>query len=115
MASSIVEIAVNRLHRRYGMEVELSAPKIPYRETIRGSARRKVGIRSRRADMASSATARSEWSRFRAAQAFNLLTTYSVDLFQGSIFRLSRKASSKRHKEEFLAGYPVVDFKVTLL
>ena len=30
-----VETACERLHRKYGVEVELKAPKVPYRETIR--------------------------------------------------------------------------------
>ena len=33
-----VEIVVSRLKKRYGVEVILKAPKIPYRETIRGKA-----------------------------------------------------------------------------
>ena len=33
-----VEIAVSRLKKRYGVDVTLKAPKIPYRETIRGTA-----------------------------------------------------------------------------
>ena len=33
-----VEIVVSRLKKRYGVEVTLKAPKIPYRETIRGIA-----------------------------------------------------------------------------
>ena len=33
-----VEIIVSRLKKRYGVDVELHAPKIPYRETIRGKA-----------------------------------------------------------------------------
>jgi elongation factor G len=33
-----VEIVVSRLKKRYGVEVTLKAPKIPYRETIRGFA-----------------------------------------------------------------------------
>ena len=33
-----VEIAVSRLKRRYAVDVTLKAPKIPYRETIRGTA-----------------------------------------------------------------------------
>src|SRR6202043_2422190 len=33
-----VEIIVSRLKKRYGVEVALHAPKIPYRETIRGRA-----------------------------------------------------------------------------
>ena len=33
-----VEIAVSRLKKRYAVDVTLKAPKIPYRETIRGTA-----------------------------------------------------------------------------
>ena len=33
-----VEVVVSRLKKRYGVDVQLSAPKIPYRETIRGMA-----------------------------------------------------------------------------
>ena len=33
-----VEIVVSRLKKRYGVDVTLKAPKIPYRETIRGFA-----------------------------------------------------------------------------
>jgi hypothetical protein len=33
-----VEIVVSRLKKRYGVDVTLKAPKIPYRETIRGKA-----------------------------------------------------------------------------
>mgnify|MGYP001157817618 CR=1 FL=1 len=33
-----VEVAVERLKRKYGVEVELKAPKVPYRETIKGRA-----------------------------------------------------------------------------
>ena len=35
-----VEIVVSRLKKRYGVDVTLKAPKIPYRETIRGTRRR---------------------------------------------------------------------------
>ena len=34
-----VEVAVERLKRKFGVEVELKAPKVPYKETIKGSAK----------------------------------------------------------------------------
>ncbi len=34
-----LEVAVERLKRKYGVEVELKAPKVPYRETVRGRTR----------------------------------------------------------------------------
>jgi elongation factor G len=33
-----IEVVVERLKRKYGVEVELKAPKVPYRETIKGRA-----------------------------------------------------------------------------
>ena len=33
-----MEVVVSRLKKRYHVDVELKAPKIPYRETIRGKA-----------------------------------------------------------------------------
>jgi elongation factor G len=38
MGQQHVEIAVEKLKRKYGAEVVLKAPKVPYKETIRGSA-----------------------------------------------------------------------------
>ncbi|MDX6551794.1 MAG: elongation factor, partial [Gaiellales bacterium] len=34
-----VETVLDRMHRRFGVEVELKPPRVPYRETIRGKAR----------------------------------------------------------------------------
>jgi elongation factor G len=34
-----VETVLDRMHRRFGVEVDLKPPRVPYRETIRGSAR----------------------------------------------------------------------------
>src|SRR5436305_12814578 len=34
-----LEVAVERLKRKFGVEVELKAPKVPYKETIKGTAR----------------------------------------------------------------------------
>jgi len=33
-----IEVTVERLKRKYGLEVELKSPKVPYKETIKGSA-----------------------------------------------------------------------------
>ena len=38
MGQQHIEIAVEKLKRKYGAEVVLKAPKVPYKETIRGSA-----------------------------------------------------------------------------
>ena len=59
-----VEVIVDRLRERFGAEVTLKPPRVPYQETIRGPPpRRTAGTRSRPAAAASSATATSRSSR----------------------------------------------------
>ena len=57
MSQMHVEVALERAKRRYGVDVELHPPRVPYLETIRSEARPTGATRSRRAGGASSATA----------------------------------------------------------
>ena len=64
-----VEVIVDRLRDRFGVEVTLQPPRVPYQETIRSSAqRRTAATRSSRAGAASSATATSRSSRCRRSE-----------------------------------------------
>ncbi len=109
-----VEVVVSRLKRRYGVEVQLKAPKIPYRETIRGTAdvqgrhKKQTGGHGQFGDC---------WIRMeplpRGAQ-FEFVN----DIFGGAIPKNFIPAVEKGILEAaqngFLAGYPMVDFRVTL-
>ncbi|HTP85664.1 MAG TPA: elongation factor G [Bryobacteraceae bacterium] len=109
-----VEIVVSKLKKRYGVEVTLSAPKIPYRETIRGNAdvqgrhKKQTGGHGQFGDC---------WIRMeplpRGAQF-----EFANEIFGGSIPRQYVPAVEKGIIETaargYLAGYPVVDFKVTV-
>jgi len=58
-----VETVLERMHRAVGVEVELKAAPVPYRETIRSRRGLTAATRSRPAAAGSSATARSRSSR----------------------------------------------------
>jgi elongation factor G len=109
-----VEVVVSRLKRRYGVEVELKAPKIPYRETIRGSAsvqgrhKKQTGGHGQFGDC---------WIKLEPlprGEKFQFVN----DIFGGAIPRQFIPAVEKGVLEAaehgFMAGYPVTDFKVTL-
>ncbi len=109
-----VEIVVSRLKRRYGVEVELKAPKIPYRETVRGTAsvqgrhKKQTGGHGQFGDC---------WIRLEPlprGEKFQFVN----DIFGGSIPRQYIPAVEKgiieAAEQGFLAGYPVTDFKVTV-
>ena len=56
MSQMHVEVAVERLKRRFGVEVELHQPRVPYLETIRKEAAGTVATRSRPEGADSTAT-----------------------------------------------------------
>jgi len=109
-----VEIVVSRLKRRYGVDVALKAPKIPYRETIRGKAdvqgrhKKQTGGHGQFGDC---------WIRMeplpRGAQ-FEFVN----EIFGGSIPKnyipAVEKGIIETAQNGFLAGYPMVDFRVVL-
>ncbi len=109
-----VEVVVSRLKRRYSVEVELKAPKIPYRETVRGSAsvqgrhKKQTGGHGQFGDC---------WIKLEPlprGEKFQFVN----DIFGGSIPRQYIPAVEKgiveAAEQGFVAGYPVTDFKVTL-
>jgi elongation factor G len=109
-----VEIIVSRLKRRYGVDVELHAPKIPYRETIRGRAevqgrhKKQTGGHGQFGDC---------WIRMEPlprGQKF----AFENEVFGGAIPKnfipAIEKGIVETAEKGHLAGFPVVDFKVTV-
>lgn len=109
-----VEIIVSRLKKRYNVEVELNAPKIPYRETIRGHAdvhgrhKKQTGGHGQFGDI------KIKMDPLERGQKFEFVNA----IFGGSVPRQFIPAVEKGIVEAaekgYLAGFPVVDFKVTL-
>src|SRR6266436_4160347 len=109
-----VEIIVSRLKKRYSVEVMLKAPKIPYRETIRGKAevqgrhKKQTGGHGQFGDC---------WIRMEPLpRGANF--EFANEVFGGAIPKNYIPAVEKGIIETaangFLAGFPMVDFKVTV-
>ena len=109
-----VEVIVSRLKKRYSVDVELKAPKIPYRETIRAKAdvqgrhKKQTGGHGQFGDC---------WIRMEPLPRGEKFA-FENEVFGGAIPRQYIPAVEKGIVEAaangFLAGYPVVDFKVTV-
>jgi elongation factor G len=109
-----VEVAVSKLKRRFNVEVTLKAPKIPYRETIRAKAeaqgrhKKQTGGHGQYGDC---------WIRMEPL-ARGVGFEFVNDIFGGAIPRNFIPAVEKGIVEAaskgYLAGYPVVDFRVIL-
>ncbi len=109
-----VEIAISRMKRKSGVEVILHPPKIPYRETITRSAeahgrhKKQTGGHGQFADCKIRVHPLSRGAEFE----------FVDDLFGGSIPRqyvpAVEKGIQEARRKGFLAGFPMVDFKVEL-
>ncbi len=109
-----VEIVVSRLKKRYGVEVALKAPKIPYRETIRGFAdvqgrhKKQTGGHGQFGDCWIKMEPLARGGKFEFAN----------EIFGGAIPKnfipAVEKGIIETAEKGYLAGYPMVDFKVTV-
>jgi elongation factor G len=114
MGETHLEVVVEKLKRQYGVEVELRTPKIPYLETIKGKAeaqgkhKKQTGGRGQYGDC---------WIRIEPlprGKGFE----YVDAIVGGSIPRQYIPAVEKgvvdRLAKGVIAGYPVVDVRVTV-
>jgi elongation factor G len=109
-----VEIAVARLKKRYGVEVILHPPKVPYRETIKGKAEAHGRHKKQTGGHGQFADCRIRVEPLPRGADFEFVD----DIYGGSIPRnfipAVEKGIQEARRKGFLAGYPMVDFRVTL-
>lgn len=109
-----IEAIVSRLRRRYHTEVTLKAPKVPYRETIRGRADAQGRHKKQTGGHGQFGDCKIRIEPLERGTGFEFVN----DIFGGAIPRNFIPAVEKGIQESaargYLAGYPVVDFRVTL-
>ena len=109
-----IEVTVAKLKRRFGVEVNLKPPRIPYRETITASAEAHGRHKKQTGGHGQFGDCKIRMQPMPRGSDFE----FEDDIFGGSIPRQFVPAVEKGIQESrlrgYLAGYPVVDFKVTV-
>lgn len=109
-----VEVLVEKLKRRYGVDVDLKSPKVPYRETItakadaQGRLKKQTGGRGQFGDT---------WIRIEPlprGKGFEFIDEIKGGAIPRQYIPSVEKGVVNALAKGFLAGYPMVDVRVAL-
>ena len=109
-----IEVTVEKLKRKFNVDVELTAPKVPYKETIKGRAeaqgkyKRQSGGRGQYGDC---------WLKVEPLQrggGFEFADEIVGGVVPRQYIPSIEKGVRNTLNEGYLAGFPVVDVKVTV-
>jgi len=110
-----IEAIVSKLKKRYHTEVTLKAPKVPYRETIRSHAEAQGKHKKQTGGHGQFGDCRIRMEPLPRGSGI----VFANSIYGGAIPRQFVPAVEKGIHESasrgFLAGYPVVDFKATVV
>jgi elongation factor G len=111
---SHIEVTVAKLKRRFGVEVNLKIPRIPYRETITASTEAHGRHKKQTGGHGQFGDCKVKFEPLPRGSDFEFVD----DIFGGSIPRQFIPAVEKglqdARQRGFLAGYPMVDFRATV-
>ncbi len=110
-----IEVAVEKLKRKFGLEVTLKTPKVPYRETIKGKTKVQGRYKKQSGGRGQFGDTWLEIEPLPRGGGFE----FADKIFGGVVPQQYRPAVEKgiveAMEEGVLAGYPVVDIKVSLV
>ncbi len=114
MGATHIDISVGRMKRRFGVDVNLETPKVPYRETItrkaeaQGKHKRQTGGRGQYGDvwLELSPLSRGEKFEFENRIRGGVVPQQYIPAVEKGVVETLQKG--------ILAGFPVVDIKVAL-
>jgi elongation factor G len=109
-----IEVTVAKLKRRFGVDVNLKPPRIPYRETIKAATEAHGRHKKQTGGHGQFGDCKIRMEPLPRGADFEFVD----DIFGGAIPRQFVPAVEKGIQEArtrgYLAGYPVVDFRVTV-
>jgi elongation factor G len=109
-----VEVAVERLKRKFGVDVELKAPKVPYKETIRGTAKAQGKHKRQTGGHGQYGDAWLELSPLPRGKGFEFEDAIVGGVIPRNFIPAVEKGVRELLPHGILAGFPIVDVKVKL-
>jgi elongation factor G len=110
-----LEVIVEKMKRKFGVEVLLKTPKVPYLETIRGNAKVQGKYKKQSGGRGQFGDCWIEMSPSPRGEGYLFEDKIVGGVIPRQYIPAVDKGIQDASVEGFLAGYPVVDFKVALV
>jgi elongation factor G len=109
-----VEVIVDRMKRRFGAEVNLKPPRVPYQETIKGKAKAQGRYKKQTGGRGQFGDCHIELEPQPQGAGFEFVNRIKGGVIPTSFIPAVEKGIREAMQQGVVAGYPVRDFKVTL-
>jgi elongation factor G len=110
-----IEAVVDKLKRKFGVEVNLKLPKVSYKETIKGKARVQGKYKKQSGGRGQYGDCWIEMEALPRGEGFHFYDKIVGGVIPRQYIPAVEKGIAEALQEGTLAGYPVVDFKVDLV
>jgi elongation factor G len=109
-----VEVIVDRIKRRFGAEIELHPPQVPYLETIRKPAKAHGRYKKQTGGRGQFGDCHIEIEPAESGVGFEFVNAIKGGVIPGSFIPAVEKGVQEQMAKGVLAGYPVKDIRVRL-
>lgn len=109
-----LEVSLERLKRKFGVEVEMKTPKIPYRETIKTHAKAQGKYKKQSGGRGQYGDCSIEIEPLPRGGGYEFVDKIVGGVIPQQYRPAVEKGIVETMKEGIIAGYPIVDLKVTL-